>query len=156
MNSDWDWKSCIEHCYQERRDGVRPQFREGATLDMLARAEAALGHELPSELRELLRATDGLDELAEHDGEWIPIYSPVWSCAVMVARNQSLKSSGAAPSRVANQAPLYFADAGVDGILFALVIGDSHDPGVHAYYPLEQEWRRISPSLQGHLEGWKV
>jgi hypothetical protein len=51
---------------------------------------------------------------------------------------------------------LFFANAGVDGILFGHPISDTGDVegGVIAWYPIEDEQRTVAQSFNGWIEGW--
>ncbi|MFT3768649.1 MAG: SMI1/KNR4 family protein [Minicystis sp.] len=155
------WRQWIVESYMGRSHDVRPEFREGATRERLVRLEDQLGCPLPMPLRAVLEETDGVRESMCHHGTWFEIGNPVWSCDEIAEENmriRTLTEGPSAPPGMPEPAPLYFANAGVDGILFAFLVCPSgpEDRAVYAYYPIEVEWRRISPTLEAHLRGWKV
>lgn len=48
------WRELVERCYPNH------EFRPGATAMELSETERRLGHELPSDLRDLLAESDGV------------------------------------------------------------------------------------------------
>jgi len=156
------WRERIEEAYKSAERRVSVEFHDPAIPAQIAKVEAALGLRFPSSLHELLRESDGVVELLRRGDPSSFFYTPVWACAKIAEENLRIRvvSEGhrPPPPGAPESAPLYFADAGVDGILFAFLVRASgpEDPSVYAYYPIEGEWRLISPSLEAHLHGWQV
>jgi len=155
------WRDWISEGYSGRDQEMRPEFRDGATPERLAQVEAQLGCPLPAPLRELLADTDGVRESMCHNGTWFEIYTPAWSCDEIVAHHQSIQSSACRPPASVSDSlkkPVYFASAGTDGVLFAFMViqGGPLDLAIYGYFPIEGEWRLVSPSLEAHMHGWQV
>lgn len=154
------WRAWITDSYKSRPAELRPDFRDGAPPAELTAVEAALGVALPPPLRELLLESDGVDESMHHENEWFAISTHVWSCQEIAEENRRIRSDpeGPRPPAEGGRIPLYISNAGVDGILFAMMIrADSvEDPAIYAYYPIEAEWVCVSATLAAHLQGWKV
>lgn len=155
------WRALIADLYRASGRSVRVEFRPPLSLERISAIEHDLGLPLPRPLRELLSETDGFIENSEREGVWRPLYFPLWSSEDILTQNREIREEAniLPPSNNPSIRPLYFADAGVDGILFALLVDQSgdEDPAVYAWYPIEQEWQRISPSLADHLRGeWTV
>ena len=155
------WRTHIIEGYASRAHESRPEFKEGVSSGRLDEIEKALDVRIPRPLRDLLQETDGVDESLCINGEWMVVHAPVWTCDEIVAENESILRND--PSRPRSPAapdarPFYFADAGVDGIVFAFFVGveQRDDPGVYGYDPMDREWTRISPSLEEHLRGWTL
>jgi hypothetical protein len=141
---------------------MRPVFRDGASSERLARLGAELDLRIPGSLRELLGESDGVDLEMYCRDEWFSFQTEVWSCDDIAEQNRKIRAGSAGstkPPEEGTPVPLYFANAGVDGILFAFFVRGSdnrEDPAVYAYYPIERAWRVVSPSLAVHVLGWKV
>jgi len=155
------WRNWIQECYSGRSSDVRPELCAGASQERLAAVEANLGLRLPVSLRELLLETDGVGTAMFLGGEWGRTDTDVWSCDRLEIENADIRADmeGPCPPPGAPEvAPLYFAPAGVDGILFAFLVRSSgpEDPAVYAHYPIEGEWRLISPTLASYFQGWTV
>lgn len=154
-----DWRKWIKEGHEvnaarEQGRPMRPLFRDSATAEQLARLEAELGLTLPSALRELLQQSDGVDLEMYDQGEWFPFLTLVWPCAEIAARTRATWARKDWPvSPGEGVIPLYFTDPLVDGIFMALYVRRSgvEDPTVYAYYPIEGEWRAISPSLAANV-----
>jgi hypothetical protein len=123
-----------------------------AEEDEVARAEFRLGVRLPAELRDFLLDADGATVAVRLDsGEVIHRASPlVWSLNEVVAENLGPKTDGR-PEGV-----LYFANAGVDGLLFGHTIDASRNvrPEVVVWYPMEDRLVTATASFREYLEGW--
>ena len=125
-------------------------FSQGVTVPAIAQAEQSLHLTLPADLRTLLLETDGIS------GEYGPHY--VWSLATIVRENLAIYQTEldwfhAMPL----DHLLFFANAGVDGILFAFPIWQQGIPSpvpVYAWYPLEDKRIRLARSLAEYLTGW--
>src|SRR5215468_4114262 len=104
---------------------VRPMFRDGASLERLARLEADLDLNIPGPLRELLGESDGVELEMHCQGEWFPFQTEVWSCDEIAERNLNLRADPDGPRDPpgGSRVPLFFANAGADGILFAFLVG---------------------------------
>jgi len=155
------WRDLISQTYAAGEHAGRPDLPEGVKVERIAHLESQLGLRLPSALRELLQEADGVGQMDFSDGKWELSHTEVWSCDRISEENMNMRADpdGPPPPPGAPEtAPLYFARAGVDGILFAFLVraAGPEDPAVYAYYPIEGEWCLISPSLKVHLQGWTV
>lgn len=155
------WRDRIITGYAARAHEKRPEFSQGASSQRLAALEHEVGLRIPTALRELLTESDGVNESLRIRDEWMVIHAPVWTCEEIAAENQAIRKAEPTrpePSETPEARPFYFADAGVDGVVFAFAVCPSgpEDPAVYAYYPIESKWRRVSPSLEAHLHGWKI
>jgi hypothetical protein len=151
----------IDHAYAEGAHSGRPDFAEGATSERILQLETKLGLRLPTALREFLGESDGLGQMAISYGNWERVHTELWSCDKIARENESIRADPEGPPPppdAPGATPLYFADPAVDGILFAFLVRPSgdEDPGVYACYPIENEWRLISPTLEVHLRSWTV
>jgi hypothetical protein len=143
------WRDWITQGYAARPAELRPVFRNGASLDRIERLESELGLRLPRPLRELLLESDGVDEFMQLQGEWMNIYTHVWSCDEIAAKNRSIRADLKGPTtapREAGTTLLFFADAAVDGILFALFVEGAGvaEPAIQAYYPIGHAWQQVA------------
>jgi hypothetical protein len=155
------WRDWITEGYADRAHEVRPDFRSGVPIERLAALEVELGMCLPGPLRDLLRESDGVGEWMSLGDRWSRDRGPIWSCDEIASNNLLVRADPegrSTPSDDAAGVPLYFADAGADGILFAFFVRPSgpEDAAVYACYPIEGMWRRVSPSLEAHVRGWVV
>lgn len=151
------WRDWISKRYVDRAEEERPEFRDGATPERLAKLETELGLPLPASLRELLLESDGVDLWMYCQNNWFKYLTVVWSCDQILEKNRSLNNDPQGPGRPPDMAPpLFFANPGVDGVLFAVLVNASSpaDPAVYAYSPMEHEWEIQAPSLKDHLHGW--
>ncbi|MFT3768648.1 MAG: SMI1/KNR4 family protein [Minicystis sp.] len=155
-----DWREWIVKSYREEGRTVTPGFRDGVTPERLLALEAELEVPIPTPLRELLQQTDGMTEMDEGK----PFLRAIWSCDEIAKQNRSFRTGQLVPPDppdppgAPGTRPVFFGWPGVDGILFAFLVRPAgpEDPAVYAYYPIEGEWRLISPSLQEHMRGWTV
>lgn len=155
------WRNWIDQGYADGTSKGRAEFQDGAKVERIAWLESQLGLRLPVPLRELLEESDGVGQMMYLYDKWSRVHTEVWSCDTIAQENKTIRADpeGPLPPPFAPESvPLYFASAAVDGILFAFLMHPSaaQDPAVYAFYPIESEWRRISPSLEAHLHGWTV
>lgn len=157
-----EWRKWIEKAYEDGAHKGRPEFQPGIADERAALLESQIGMRLPAELRELLQETDGVGQSMYLYDKWSRVHSDIWSSDKIAEENLRIHADRdmppLPPPGAPEVAPLYFAYAGVDGILFAFLVRPSgpEDPAVYAYYPIEGEWRLISPTLEAHLRGWTV
>jgi hypothetical protein len=105
---------------------------------------------LPAELKALLLEANGIMELIEIRGTWIANMWLMWKVEEVLARNHELRQErdeGRFPS-----GSLAFADAGVDGVLFAFDLESRSD--VFAWHPMGFERQPLTFSLQEFLSKW--
>ncbi|MFT3765274.1 MAG: SMI1/KNR4 family protein [Minicystis sp.] len=156
------WVDLIQKSYADGEHEGRPALSEGATVQRIAWLESQLSLRIPSPLRDLLQETDGVGQMAISYGKWERVHTEVWSSEKIAEENLRIRADRdmppLPPPGAPEAVPLYFANAGADGILFAFLVRPlgPEDPAVYAYYPMDGEWRLISPTLEAHLRGWTV
>jgi hypothetical protein len=147
------WRELIQTCHPtlEPLGGAAPgpEFFPGATADALAIVEQRLGVPLPNSLRGLLAETNGaLVTFGTH---------LIWSTDELVRRNVQMRTD---PEYQGHYMPfdhlLFFADAGVDGILFAfgLIQGTIQREDVYLWNPYDDGRPWKAPSLMTYIEWW--
>jgi SMI1/KNR4 family protein SUKH-1 len=130
------------------------EFHAGANEADLAALETALHVRLSHDLRNLLRESDGV---VGKNGPWY-----VLPAQQIIAENNALRLR-----TVHNEDDgfgympfdhlLFFANAGVDGILFAFPIPAGQalvGRRVFAWYPIEDSRRCVAASLEEYLRRW--
>ncbi len=118
----------------------------GASEAELDEVERALDVRLSESLRALLREANGAV------GEYGPWY--VWSTQQIIEDNRELRERAYTTGYMPLDYLLFFANAGVDGILFALPISaGSRMVGrrVFAWYPIEDGRPCVAESLEDYL-----
>jgi hypothetical protein len=117
----------------------------------LAQAELTLGIALPQELRAFLLEADGATVALRLDsGDVVPEASPlVWSIAEIVRENT------AAPIEHERGGALFFANAGVDGVLFGhRLTGQRITEDVVVWQPIDGDMTTCAASFGDWLRGW--
>ena len=130
------------------------EFHEGASDDDVVALETTLRVLLTHSLRSLLRESDGV---VGENGPWY-----VWPATRIVDENNALRLSvsqneddGYGYMPFDNL--LFFANAGVDGILFALPIPAGQTLAgkrVFAWYPIEDSRPCVAFSLEDYIRRW--
>jgi hypothetical protein len=125
------------------------EFLAPATEQQLSTAESALGIELPPDLRDLLRESDGV--LGEYG------LGLVWSLDRIVEDNLRFRSStNFRDLYMPFDNLLFFADAG-NGDQFAFSVqadGAIHRPAIFAWNHEDDSRTWVAQSLRNYLEGW--
>lgn len=121
-----------------------------APSDIVA-LEAQLGHALPASLKSLLSETNGVFwDYSQLD--------TVWSVDRIGRENQHYRQDPKlAEVYMTFDSLLFFADGGVDGILFAFPVtskGSVRDREIFAWYPLEDSRPALAHSLEDYLTRW--
>ena len=145
------WRALIDEAYAALGDDVRLRYEQPAGAELLRRVERALSCSLPAELTGLLSETNGVMELMSVDGEWIETGWLIWSADELRDRNIDLRRRGGG-DRFPSGA-LAFADAGSDGIVFA-VDTRGGSPEVFAWEPLECQRNVKARSVRDFLPEW--
>jgi hypothetical protein len=135
----------------------KPEFYSAASAATVADAEAILDTTLPASLRSLLLETNGVMEMiAIDEGEWMNCESLVWSIERIVELNRSYRAeTEKGKCKREFRSLVFFAGAGVDGILFAFPVEDGVcAPLVVVWHPILDELDDAAPSLEDFLRGW--
>lgn len=124
-----------------------PDFFLGATESEIADAERQVGIWFPDTLRDILGESNGIHVVF---GTHL-----IWSTSEIVEYNLEMRYD----DYVADFKPfdnlLFFADAGVDGIRFAMTVaqGIAHEH-ILAWAPIGDERELKANSLRQYIEGW--
>ena len=129
------------------------EFEPPASEADIESAERSLGIGLPDELRSFLCDSNGATIGVRLDsGEVIPDASPlVWSLDEIVRNHGPQRPDPDQPAQV-----LFFANAGVDGILFGHPIRSSSQVGsdVVVWHPIHDELDVAAPSFRAWIEAF--
>ncbi|MFI5272148.1 MAG: SMI1/KNR4 family protein [Ktedonobacterales bacterium] len=125
-----------------------PDFSPGAPPTEIQNAEARLGVELPSGLKDLLAESNGVHVIF---GQHL-----IWSMDEIVKRNLEMRAEPGYGHCMPFDHLLFFADAGVDGIQFAFAITRDGTVREHVYswYPISDSREWVAPSLRIYIEWW--
>lgn len=131
-------------------------FLSPVDMEALERTEARLNIVLPAALRLLLLESNGLYDTSVE--EWR--LKVVWSIEEIESENLAIRSD---PKRadiyMTFESLLFFAGAGVDGIMFAFPItatGHVVENNVIAWYPIEDSRPVVAFSLKDYLKRWLI
>ena len=139
------WKDFIERLEAEC------EFRPPASPAQIKQVETALGVRLPDSLRELLLETNGIYSR--------PMYNHiVWHTDEIIQRNTLIREdSNLAEMYMAFESLLFFADTGVDGIMFAFPVSATRivqPRNIIAWYPIEDSRPVLAFGLKDYLTRW--
>lgn len=119
-------------------------FAAAATPDELQRCDAALGSDLPEELRTLLSETNGVE------GEYG--LGLVWPVARIASDNLAFRTDSAfADLYIPFDAMVFFADAG-NGDQFAIALRGNQEVFAWDHENDSRTW--VAPSVMTYLEWW--
>lgn len=139
------WKDFIEVLE------VNCEFYPPTSSAELDATEKALNVTLPESLRGLLLETNGVYSSSMR-------LDVIWNVDELMRRNQSMREdTNLASSCMTFQSLLFFADSGVDGILFAFPIsatGIVQDRNIIAWYPIEDSRPVLAYDLKDFLKRW--
>lgn len=138
------WRELVTLRYPAR------SFAAGASPESLARAESALGVQLPDDLRALLSETDGIE------GEYGFGLGLIWTAARIASENLAFRAQ---PDFRALYMPfeplLFFGDAGNgDQFAFTILEGVIRRPDVFAWNHEDDSRTWVAPDLRRYLEWW--
>ena len=135
------WRELVARHYPVHR------FRPGASSAEISEAQERLGHELPSDLRDLLTESDGLF------GEYS--LGLVWPVARIAEDNLSFRSNPDFRDLYMPFDPLlFFGDAG-NGDQFAFrLVSVLWDRDIFAWNHEDDSRTWVAPSLSQYLEWW--
>lgn len=129
------------------------ELADPSSESAIREAESQLGVRLPVELRAFLLQSDGATIAVRlSSGDLVQEASPlVWSVAEILSENRDFPSRGYhGAERV-----LFFANAGVDGVLFGHALEDTGlRDEVVVWHPIERQIEAFAPSFSRYLEGW--
>jgi hypothetical protein len=155
-----NWRQLIADLYEARPQqpgmACKPKFCRPASPQDIADAEARLNAKFPVSLRSLLLDTDGAMEMIKFDGgKWHNSMRFPWKVAEIVDQNLFYRTKTETYHRDFRKL-VFFSDAGVDGILFGFSVmkGRVCAPGVVVWHPIEDELKKLAPSLEDFLSGW--
>jgi hypothetical protein len=127
------------------------EFFAPASIEMIEQVETAMGIRLPDSLRELLLETNGVYSGASY-------LNIIWNTDEIIHRNISMRNNtDMAELYMTFESLLFFADAGVDGILFAYPISASgivQHQNIIAWYPMEDSRSVLAFGLKDYLKRW--
>ena len=127
------------------------EFQSSASEDDIGRVEEELKLELPNSLKSLLKETNGVYSTTSY-------LDIVWSTEQILVRNREMRENTEfAEIYMTFQSLLFFASAGVDGILFAYQItasGIVRDKDIIVWYPIEDSRPVLASSLKDYLTRW--
>ena len=127
------------------------EFRDPASPSELARVEKVFGHKLPDSLRGLLLETNGV----YHPSSYLDI---IWDSDQIARRNNEMRQNKKfAKIYMTFQSLLFFADAGVDGIMFAFQVtasGTVQDGNIVVWDGIEDSRPVLAYSLEDYLTRW--
>jgi hypothetical protein len=156
-----NWRRFIENKYSSNQSDKYvciPRFYPPASKGKLKSLETSLGVSLPFSLKDLLYNSDGVMDLIELlDGNLIENKWLIWPTEEIAKGNKSLRTE---PMKTTYQRSfdelLFFANAGVDGILFAFMVCPDkvHDPKIYVWHPIDNEVTEIASSLRAFVEQW--
>lgn len=156
------WRDSLEGAYLVRTNAAgtrsRPAFSPPAPAGEVERAEQRLGASLSQALKSLLQEHDGvMDQLSVDDGPFFDHLWIVWPLGEIVRENLQFgkRVLATGPTR-AERDLLFFAGAGVDGILFGQEASNEpqEDSPVFSWYPDGTAGRRLADTLADFLNGW--
>jgi hypothetical protein len=156
------WRELIERVYLARpnasRTATRPRFHPPASREDIAAVEERLRVSLPGSLKSFLSETNGVMDLMSVDGgDFFENMWLVWGCERIAEENLGLRNrSGPSFYEREPVALVFFAGAGVDGIMFALPATNENtcDANVVAWYPIGGRVRGLADSLESFIDGW--
>lgn len=125
-------------------------LRPPAAPSDIAAVESALDLRFPDSLRTLLAETNGLYD----PDAYLDI---VWGVEQIGRVNQAYRQEDWTLQYMTFECLLFFAPAGVDGILFAYPISASgvvQDKNIIAWYPIEDSRPVVACSLRDYLTRW--
>ena len=155
------WREFILEVYEKAKfePGIlaRPDFRVPAASDEIDKLESQCHARLPTFLRGALLESNGVMQLLKiDDRDWFEDLWLLYPVEQMlndnlIYRRDSELGHYAGPF----QDLIVFANAGVDGILFAHSVMDGLAASeVVAWYPAELELRVLAPNLRDFLAGY--
>lgn len=156
------WRDLIERTYSAIPHPAgrtsKPRFSPPASAEDIAAAEDQLGRKLPPSLTSLLMETDGvMDMMSVRGGDYFGNMWLIWPAERIVEETLEDRSEDVvAPSDADTSELVFFAGAGVDGILFGFppAGADSCDTKVVAWHPLRGTVSDLADSLEDFVEGW--
>jgi len=156
------WREIIEGAYSARPESEgfssKPRFSPPASAEDIAAAERRLGRKFPPSLTALLMEADGvMNMMSVGGGDYFEEFWLVWPTERLVEESLEDRSESVGtpqdddPSEV-----VFFAGAGVDGILFGFppADGDTCDTKVVVWHPLGGTVSDLADSLEDYLQGW--
>lgn len=139
------WRDFIQNLNTDCE--FRPAAPEIAILD----TEAGLNLLLPESLKTFCQESNGLYSKFAY-------LSLVWSVEEILKRNIAMRENAQfAEIYMSFHSLLFFADAGVDGIMLAFPItakGTVQDKNIIAWYPIEDSRPVLAQSLKDYLKRW--
>ncbi len=157
-----NWRDRISGIYDTRthQPGIttKPSFYPAAAAEHLSKMEADLKAGFPESLRSLLLETDGvMDKISIHGGEYFDNMWLIWAIEEIVEQNFFFRKQTVEGIYDRDFTKLvFFAGAGVDGILFGFPVleGRICGPEVMVWYPISDTSNYLAPTLQDFLRGW--
>lgn len=142
------WREFIQSCVLAAHSPLEIRYTSGASTEQIAKEEAELGTQFPSDLKMLFVESDGIKDIY---GLGI-----VWSLVEISRYNREMRTESIYREHYMSFTDLlFFADAG-NGDRFAFPIhgGEVQEKRIFVWNHEDDSRLAIASSLQSYLEGW--
>ncbi len=156
------WREIIKRAYLTRPNTSgtesKPMFYPAASISDIEAAENRLNAILPGTLKSLLLETDGvMDMLSVDAGPYFDNTWLFWRIQQIIDENLAFRRRNETSNAEQDAREfLFFAGAGVDGILFGLKASAEkpNDAQIVCWYPIEEQIRSVADTLADFIDGW--
>jgi hypothetical protein len=152
------WPEIIQKAYAVAGGECYPRFRPPAQIATIESAEHDLGAEFPAELMEILLSADGVEEVLTHTAGDVVIGWLIWPVSQIVEENRRLRTETPENGNEgAIHDVLFFANAGVDGILFGYdpaTATEGRSKAIVVWKPLSTTLTAVGYDLEVFLKRW--
>ncbi len=157
MGHTVNWPAAITQMYAGTKPGCYPRFHGPAGPVAIEATERELEDEFPTDLRQVLFCTDGIEEVLAHETGDVAIGWLVWPVSRIISENQLLR--GGHRGEIAQEMGddfLAFASAGTDGILFGYGAPDDFvgHRAIVVWNPMQESLVSTGLHLEEFLRHW--
>jgi acyl carrier protein len=148
-----NWTDFISTELRNEDSSVTYGFNSPAPASLIAELKEAFGLEvLPTELEELYRQTNGIDELMNGD----KIGDLIWPISKVIETNMSYRTDPENKNIYMSFDQLLFvADSGTGSLFGYIVInGRAASQSIYVWNPIEDSRTWIAADLGSFIEGW--